>query len=95
LATYLFTEERADENEVLAKVTTCGVVINHVMVHLSVSDLPFGGVGTSGMGQYHGHWGFESFSHPKAVARKPSRLDLKFIYPPYSKRVERLMRKLL
>jgi aldehyde dehydrogenase (NAD+) len=95
LAAYVFTEERADEDEALAKVTTGGIVINHVMVHLAVSDLPFGGVGTSGMGQYHGHWGFESFSHPKAVVRKPSRFDLQFIYPPYSKRVERLMRRLL
>ena len=95
LATYLFTEERRDEERVLAEISTGATVINHVMVHLAVSDLPFGGVGTSGMGQYHGEWGFETFSHPKAVVRKPSRLDPKFIYPPYSERVQRLIRRML
>jgi aldehyde dehydrogenase (NAD+) len=95
LATYLFTEERPDEDRVLAEVTTGGMVVNHVMVHLGVSDLPFGGVGTSGTGTYHGHWGFESFSHPKAVVRKPAHPDLSFIYPPYSERMQKLMRRLM
>jgi aldehyde dehydrogenase (NAD+) len=95
LASYLFTEDRADEEQVLASISSGGTVINHVMMHLSVSDLPFGGVGTSGMGQYHGRWGFETFSHPKAVLRKPSRPDFSFIYPPYSGMAQRVMKKLL
>jgi aldehyde dehydrogenase (NAD+) len=95
LASYLFTEDRSDEATTIERLSTGATVINHVMVHLSVSDLPFGGVGTSGMGAYHGHWGFETFSHPKAIVRKPSRLDLQFIYPPYSARTEKLLRRLL
>lgn len=95
LATYLFTEERTDEERVLADITTGGTVVNHVMMHLSVPDLPFGGVGTSGMGRYHGHWGFEEFSHPKAVVRSSTALDLQFIYPPRSPWAEKLMRRML
>jgi aldehyde dehydrogenase (NAD+) len=95
LASYLFTEERRDEERVLAEIATGGTVVNHVMVHLTVHGLPFGGVGTSGMGRYHGRWGFETFSYPKAVVRKPSRMDLRFAYPPYSPRVQRLLRAML
>jgi aldehyde dehydrogenase (NAD+) len=95
LATYLFTEERTDTDRVLADITTGGTVVNHVMMHLSVADLPFGGVGTSGMGHYHGHWGFEEFSHPKAVVRTSTTLDPQFIYPPRSPWAEKLMRRML
>lgn len=95
LSTYLFTQEPGDEQRVLEQISTGATVINHVMMHLAVSDLPFGGVGTSGTGHYHGHWSFEAFSHPKAVLRKPSGMDVKFIYPPYSKIVQKLMQKLM
>ncbi len=95
LAGYLFTEDRQDEKRVLARITTGATVVNHVMMHLGVNDLPFGGVGTSGMGKYHGRWGFEALSNPKAVLRKPSRPDFRLMYPPYGPLARRLMRTLL
>jgi aldehyde dehydrogenase (NAD+) len=95
LASYLFTEDRNDERRVLDSVITGGLVVNHVMLHLTVNELPFGGVGTSGMGRYHGHWGFETFSNPKAVLRKRSRPDITLFYPPYSDRAKRIMNRML
>ena len=76
------------------EISTGGVVVNQVMLHLAVADLPFGGVGASGTGRYHGHWGFETFSNPKAVLRKPSRPDPRLIYPPYGKAIQKLIYKL-
>ena len=58
-------------------------------------NLPFGGVGPSGMGAYHGRYGFETFSHRKAVVEKPTRFDPKFAYPPYGRFKSALMRRLL
>ena len=95
LATYVFTEDEADEQRVLEGISTGGAVVNHVMMHLAVSDLPFGGVGTSGMGRYHGHWGFETFSNVTAVVRKPSRPDPTFVYPPWSGLAQRVMNRLM
>lgn len=95
LASYVFTEERDEERRALAGFSSGGTVINHVMMHLAVPDLPFGGVGTSGSGRYHGHWGFETFSHPKAVLRQHTRLDPRFIYPPHGERFKRLVRRAL
>jgi aldehyde dehydrogenase (NAD+) len=95
LASYVFTQERRDEERVLAGFSSGGTVINHVMMHLAVPDLPFGGVGMSGTGRYHGHWGFETFSHPKAILRQRTFIDPSFIYPPYSPRAEKFMRKML
>lgn len=95
LATYLFTKKRADEVRALDAISTGATVVNHVMMHLAVNDLPFGGVGRSGSGKYHGRWGFEAFSHPKAVLRKPSRPDPRFIYPPYNRFVQALMKRMM
>jgi aldehyde dehydrogenase (NAD+) len=64
-------------------------------MHCLVPQLPFGGVGTSGMGSYHGRWGFETFSHRKAVLSKSTKVDPGLMYPPYSERDKTLMRRLL
>ena len=72
-----------------------GVCVNQTLMHLLPPDLPFGGVGDSGMGAYHGKTGFDVFSHRKSVLRKPVKPDLKLLYPPYKPRVERLVRKIL
>jgi aldehyde dehydrogenase (NAD+) len=95
LASYVFTENRADEESALAGFSAGATVVNHVMMHMRVHDLPFGGVGTSGTGRYHGHWGFETFSHPKAVLRQQTRFDPKMFYPPYSERFQKLVRNQL
>jgi aldehyde dehydrogenase (NAD+) len=93
LAVYLFSENRADEARVLAEISNGGTVVNHLMYHLLVPGLPFGGVGNSGTGAYHGEWGFQTFSHRKAVMRKPTRPDPSIAYPPYTKIKEAIMRK--
>jgi aldehyde dehydrogenase (NAD+) len=92
LAVYAFTSDRSVEERVIDEISNGGTVINHLVLHLLAPGLPFGGVGHSGMGAYHGRWGFESFSHRKAVLRKPVRPDPWFQYPPYSKLKERLLR---
>jgi aldehyde dehydrogenase (NAD+) len=93
LAVYLFSESRDHEKRVLDEISNGGTVINQLMYHLLVPGLPFGGVGTSGTGAYHGKWGFETFSHRKAVLRKPSWPDPALAYPPFTKLKERIMRK--
>jgi aldehyde dehydrogenase (NAD+) len=63
-------------------------------MHVLVPSLPFGGVGASGMGAYHGKWGFEAMSHRKAVLSKPARFDPRLIYPPHSERALKIIRRL-
>ncbi|HEY2273830.1 MAG TPA: aldehyde dehydrogenase family protein [Jatrophihabitantaceae bacterium] len=94
LALYLFTSSRDTERRVLDEVSNGGTVINHLIYHVLAPGLPFGGVGTSGSGAYHGRWGFETFSHRKAVLRKPAKPDPSFVYPPYNAVKERILRAL-
>ena len=92
LAVYLFSSSRAKEKRVLDEISNGGTVINHLIYHVLAPGLPFGGVGNSGMGAYHGKYGFETFSHRKAVLRKPAHPDPSIVYPPYNKLKERLLR---
>jgi aldehyde dehydrogenase (NAD+) len=94
LAAYLFTRSATERDRVLAEVSSGGAVINHVAMHCLAPQLPFGGVGPSGMGAYHGRWGFEALSHRKAVLAKPSRPDLSLVYPPYTQKKLKLLRRL-
>lgn len=94
LAVYLFSSRRSVHRRVLAEISNGGTVINHLMFQVLVPQLPFGGVGTSGMGTYHGRWGFETFSHRKSVLRKPSRPDPDILYPPHTAMKRWLMRRL-
>lgn len=93
LGLYLFTGSSVVKEQVLAGTSSGGVVINHVAMHCLVPQLPFGGVGTSGMGAYHGEWGFQTLSHRKAVLSKPAKPDPSLMYPPYSERDKKLMRR--
>jgi aldehyde dehydrogenase (NAD+) len=93
LAVYLFSESRANEQRVVDEVSNGGTVINSLMYHLLVNDLPFGGVGNSGTGAYHGKWGFETFSHRKGVLRRPTWPDPALAYPPFTKIKQLIMRK--
>jgi aldehyde dehydrogenase (NAD+) len=95
LAVYLFSESRDNERRILDEISNGGTVINHLIYHILVNDLPFGGVGNSGTGSYHGKWGFETFSHRKAVLRKPTWLDPALTYPPFNKVKQALFRKLI
>ena len=94
LAAYVFSERKEDVERVFTEVPSGGATGNHTLMHVMAPQLPFGGVGSSGIGAYHGKWGFETFSHRKSTLLMRSRPDLKFIYPPYSERVKKLLRRL-
>ena len=83
LALYLFTGDRCVERKVLRSVSFGGGCINDTLMHLVTSRLPFGGVGASGMGRYHGKYGFDAFSHEKSVVRRGIFPDIPLRYPPY------------
>lgn len=85
LGLYYFGKDAAEERRVLDRTISGGVTVNDVIFHVSMEDLPFGGVGPSGMGAYHGHDGFKTFSHAKSVYRQP-KMDiakLAGLKPPY------------
>ncbi len=86
LGLYYFGNDKAEERLVLSHTTSGGVTVNDVLLHVSMEDLPFGGIGPSGMGAYHGVEGFRTFSHAKAVFRQ-SKLDvIAMVRPPYGAR---------
>ena len=95
LALYLFTSDRAVQAKVLERTSSGGVTVNHTLLHLAIPSLPFGGVGPSGMGAYHGKATFETFSHRKSVLVKPTWLDPWFFYPPYDEDKKKWVRRLL
>jgi aldehyde dehydrogenase (NAD+) len=94
LALYVFTSSRQLARNLINRIPSGGVVVNHVAMHCLVPQLPFGGVGASGMGAYHGRWGFEALSHRRAVLSKSTRPDPMLVYPPYTDRALKIMRKL-
>ena len=95
LALYVFTKSKSLARRIVDDIPAGGAVINHVLLHVTVPSLPFGGVGASGMGAYHGEWGFQTLSHRKAVLSRPQRPDLSLLYPPYNERAQKLLRKIL
>ena len=95
LAAYLFTKTKSIRERVVKEVSAGGMVINHLLFHFVTHKMPFGGVGPSGMGAYHGKFGFEEFSHRKTVMTKPTRPDVgAFIYPPYTEKAFKLAKRL-
>jgi aldehyde dehydrogenase (NAD+) len=84
LSCYLFSTESATTNKILTNTTSGSSNVNDVMMHMCNPNLPFGGVGNSGMGRYHGKYSFECFSHFKSVLFKQNIGDLWVRYPPYS-----------
>ncbi|HEX2806667.1 MAG TPA: aldehyde dehydrogenase family protein, partial [Kineosporiaceae bacterium] len=95
LALYVFTEFSATADAVLAATTSGTAAVNHLLQQLLVPDLPFGGVGPSGMGAYHGRVGFDTFSHLRGVLRRPTTPDPSIAYPPYGPATRRLLRRFL
>lgn len=95
LALYVFSEDERSVDRVIAETSAGGVTVNHTLLHLAVTDLPFGGVGDSGFGAYHGKAGFDRFSHRKSVLVKPRRPDPPVLYPPYGRWKARLVRRAL
>ncbi|PTL75986.1 aldehyde dehydrogenase family protein [Vitiosangium sp. GDMCC 1.1324] len=83
LALYSFARDAAVNERVLKETSSGGAVTNDVCVHFAAEGLPFGGVGESGVGGYHGQSSFDAFSHKKSVVKRPFALDMKLRYPPY------------
>lgn len=94
LSLYVFTEDKKVATEVLNKISFGGGCINDTISHVASSNMPFGGVGNSGMGFYHGRDSFETFSHRKSVLKKGTWMDIKLIFPPYKDRAK-LVKKIL
>ncbi|MBP0000122.1 MAG: aldehyde dehydrogenase [Cyanobacteria bacterium SID2] len=84
LALYVFSNDKATQRRVLSETSSGGACVNDTIMHLAVTDLPFGGVGTSGMGSYHGKASFDTFSHFKSVLHKGLWFDLDWRYAPYT-----------
>jgi len=92
LALYYFDHDRSRIERVLSETKAGGVTINDVLFHIAQEDLPFGGIGASGMGRYHGHDGFVTFSNAKAVFHQSRLAPATLLRPPYEGRVDRLIR---
>lgn len=91
LALYYFGSDETIQNQVVSQTHSGGVCINECLLHVAVDDLPFGGVGPSGMGQYHGHEGFLTFSNAKAVLTKGRTNSTQLMYPPYKGWLQKTM----
>jgi aldehyde dehydrogenase (NAD+) len=83
LALYVFSNSREVSRALLTRTSSGGACVNDTVAHLGVPELPFGGVGPSGMGSYHGKSSFNTFSHKKSVLTKSTHLDVALRYPPY------------
>ena len=95
LSAYLFSDNSEDKEEFTTKISFGGGCINDVVMHLSNDYLPFGGVGNSGIGNYHGKYGFDAFSHQKAVLDRATWGEPDLKYPPYTDKKLNWIKKLL
>ncbi|WP_346323119.1 coniferyl aldehyde dehydrogenase [Emcibacter sp. SYSU 3D8] len=95
LALYHFTNDNDEKQTVLDRTLSGGVTINDTMLHVAIEDLPFGGVGASGMGAYHGEAGFRTFSHARSVMEQGRIAFNKAAWPPFGPRIERIARFLI
>lgn len=92
LALYLFSEDKAVQRKVLDRCHFGGGCLNDTIIHLATSAMPFGGVGESGMGGYHGKTGFEAFSHLRSIVDKKTWLDMPVRYQPYTSQKDKMLR---
>ncbi|HBT18745.1 MAG TPA: aldehyde dehydrogenase [Clostridiaceae bacterium] len=95
LAFYVFTEDKALGDRVLQKVSFGGGCLNDVIFHIATPHLPFGGVGTSGMGNYHGAYSLRTFSHEKSILKSRAKFPMTLNEPPFSPLKEKLLRWVL
>ncbi len=87
LALYVFTENKTEANLVKLQTTSGGFVQNHLIIHLANPHAPFGGIGPSGQGCYHGYYGFKEFSHQRTCLKEPSTISTsQLLFPPYSRK---------
>ncbi len=85
LALYVFSNRKDFTADIMTRYSFGGGCVNDTLVHFANQKLPFGGVGNSGIGAYHGRWGFETFSHKKSIVKKATWLDIRIRYAPYPK----------
>ncbi len=96
LAMYVFSQSKENIRLLTSRLPFGGGCVNDVIIHLATSEMPFGGVGESGMGAYHGKYGFDAFSHRKAIVDKKTWLDLPMRYQPYDRKINmKLLRMFL
>lgn len=95
LALYLFSEDKRWQKQVMERLRFGGGCINDTIIHLATTAMPFGGVGESGMGNYHGKYGFDTFTHYKSIVDKKTWLDLPIRYQPYRTWKEALIRRFM
>lgn len=95
LALYLFTTDKQTEKRILKNISFGGGCINDTIIHLATSRMPFGGVGNSGMGGYHGKYSFDTFSHKKSIVKKYNWIDLPIRYQPYTRGKQKLLEMFL
>lgn len=95
LALYVFTRNKKEGEKIMAEIPSGGGCINDTIMHITNTNLPFGGVGESGMGSYHGEAGFNTFSHIKSVVNKSLWMDTFLRYQPYTEKKKRLLRMFL
>ena len=92
LVMYLFSNSKRFLRDVLARTSAGATVINDTLIHFYQVNLPFGGVGESGMGNAHGFYGFEAFSNMRGVLEQPTRFSaIQWMYPPYTKLKQKLI----
>ncbi len=92
LALYLFSDDHRHQQQVITQTKSGGVCLNDTILHLASPELPFGGVGSSGLGSYHGKASFTTFSHQKSILTKSRFLDMQFRYPPYTEAKLKLLK---
>lgn len=94
LAMYIFSKNKEYTGSVKSRISSGNITINDTVKHVSIDSLPFGGVGHSGMGSYHGKYSIETFSHRRGVYRNKARFNIKQIAPPYNEKAFEFLRKL-
>jgi aldehyde dehydrogenase (NAD+) len=91
LTLYIFSRKRAHVETIRRDTSSGGVVVNNVVIHLINPHLPFGGIGQSGQGSYHGWYGFRTFAHERSIMRQGRFGLIHTLYPPYGPKVERAL----
>ena len=87
LALYVFSEDENFSEDIITRFSFGGGCINDTISHVASSNLPFGGIGPSGTGSYHGKASFDTFTHTKSIVKKSTKIDLKLVFPPYKNKI--------
>ncbi len=94
LALYVFSEDSNFSEDIITRFTFGGGCVNDTISHVASTYLPFGGIGTSGMGNYHGKASFDTFTHTKSIVKKSTKFDIKLVFPPYKNKIN-LIKKIM